>query len=405
MTRLPLTLTRHAFSRLRIVRITVAAISLLAASLLVLAALLTPASVHEHNEHSYNFIATPKLERAEKPCARTPLAEASSPTSMPLAALRRAWLGVSVSPEQSILALWTESELFVSTDSGIRAEPIAIDGTILATTVDARGRVWLLNATAKGTRLRAFEDAKLVADHAVPMTLAGSVEAFGARGDAIILVAFADHAPASEDAAYEPEMHIFAPGNATWTAHSLPSWGNAGNSIVVAQDGSIDHMGGSEASCGGGYQYHYRSSLGSDEWQEVAWPMDAPFGFVIGSEGWSYAIDESCIEEQGDTYQSTLCGTDPEGKLHRVMGAEVSDQLGDAFVTASNGKVQLALIGGNLVSLDGKILARLASLPAPGLALAVDHKGDALVMSTDHLWRWSHDGGWQALAPRLAAQD
>jgi hypothetical protein len=396
---------REASSKVRIARVTVAALSLVAASLVVIVTMLAPAPVHLHTKKVYTYIAAPTLEPAEIPCASEIAAVPVSPTSVPLASLRRPWLGVSPSPDQSTLALWTESELFVSSDGGLRVEPIAIDGNILAAATSPLGTVWVLSSTQGGARVRAIVDAKIVEDHAVPMTPAGQVEAFTASDRALALVAFATSPANSEDEDAEPEMHIFNTMDASWATQDLPSWGNAGNSIVVAQDGSVDLMGGSEASCGGGYQYHFRSSLGAEEWQEVAWPMDAPFGFVIGAAGWSYALDDSCIEDRGDDYQSTLCAADPEGKLHRVRGADTTDQLGDAFLTAGNGKTQVAAIGGKLVSLHGNALETLATLPAPATAIAVDHEGHALVMSSDNLWRWSPDGGWQSLAPRLAASE
>ena len=404
MTHLQPSLVREAHSKIRSAPFVVGGIALAASSLVALGVLFGPSAVqHRHNVVVYHAepptpaTASPEVIDKEAPRPVTN-------TSIALADLSRTWIGVSASPTRKTLALWTASEVFVSYDGGERVEPIGIEGNIHAAASDELGKVWVLHEDAKGTRLTTIESGTTTQNQAVPIAKIGTIEHFAASAS---LVAVLAHTGSNADKeAYDdsPDMQILNTKTGEWKAWDFPQWGNAGNRVAISTEGVIDLMGGSEASCGGGYQYHYRSALASQDWREIDWPMDTPFGFVIGAEGWSYAFDSGCVESESEKTLYTICATDPVGKLKRVHGAPLSEEYGDAFLTASNGKVHYAAIAKTLVSLHGDGLETLATLPSPALSLQVDERGRALMMSEEKLWSWSPQSGWKALGPRLPQQ-
>jgi hypothetical protein len=373
--------------------------SFCAGALALFAILAGAPSVHTHHTTiEANLLAPAQIDSVVQTIER-PM-EVASPDSVPLSALRLPWVGVATSPVGDTIALWTEQEVYVSRDGGLRAEPIGLDESIEAVTCDEEGRVWILSKSDQGKTLRGYDENSEFAKSKVPSTVSGTVEALSASGKGIALVAWG---PRGTDDFYDaPGMEVFDPETLTWQPHSLPQWGNAGNRIAFASDGSIDMMGGSEASCGGGYQYHYRGTMDDEEWREVPWPMDTPYGFVIGAKGWSYAFND-CLERKDDTTRYTVCGADPDGKLRPVHGAPVVDGIGDSFVMASKGAVNFAAIGGMLVSLNGDRYIKHATLPAEVLALEIDGQGRPWLLTESQIWTWTQREGFQIVAPRKAA--
>lgn len=393
-------LVRETYPKPKWSPLAIGGITIAAASLVILGTVIGLSAVHHRHEFVHQGRAAIPVPNTQVVTEEEPQPTATA-TSIALADLGRAWVGVSASPTSSSLALWTESELFVSYDGGERVEPIAIGSKIHAAASDELGKVWVLHETAAGTQLSTIENGIVTLDQPVPMTKIGTVEHFAASASLIAVLAFTDSQGDKESYDDSPHMQVLDTVSGDWKSWDFPQWGNAGNRIATSPDGFIDIMGGSEASCGGGYQYHYRSALASEEWQEIAWPMDTPFGFVIGAEGWSYAFDSDCVDIKSDKTLYTICATDPTGKIKQVQGATLSEEYGEAFLAASNGTVHYAAIDKSLVSLHGNTLKTLATLPSPASSLQVDDTGRALMMSEEKLWSWSPQSGWKALGPRV----
>jgi hypothetical protein len=223
----------------------------------------------------------------------------------------------------------------------------------------------------------------------------------GVGGGRVAMIGFPDNV--DDD---EPTLVSSADYGRTWFRFPLPQrLGNDANAFRFEADGAVHVMGGSEAGCGGGNQWHYAGHLGAPGWVDLEWPLDASGRFVIGSGGWAYALDEDCSRRFPDYRPGALCAVSPpDNSLTLPMTGFRADHSGDATLSiADNGQVTFAVYSGQLFELRGAELVAAGDAPENLTSLAVDSAGRPLALTGGRLVRWSRNPGWRLLPISVAS--
>jgi hypothetical protein len=288
--------------------------------------------------------------------------------------------GVAVSRRhRDTIAVWSGSQLAVSRDGGAR---FAVHGqgageSIVAAAIDRRGAVF---AITRGGDPDVSRMTEIAAAAASTWELDGvaAVDHFAISGGRLVI-----HGGGA--------LSVSRDRGRTWTTREAPR-GNSANEIHVGDGGAVQLLTGHEASCGGGYQKRYASTLAGAEWSEAPWPFDIPTGAFLGPAAWGYGYEQDCAGTAG------LCGVrDGAPVLLRAIAEYPSTEH-----WASNGRVVVAALDKTLLRVRRDRAEPLGEVPAGLSQLAVDAVDRPLAIANGYLVRWT-PAGWRSLFPSQAA--
>jgi hypothetical protein len=343
----------------------------------------------------YTFYPIPpptvtRVEPAPAPARDVVLVPIAVPHSLPpppapapppgraVARIRR-YQGIAAPRDQrATLALWTTDEVLLSRDDGASFTPaLGGGGEVRGVAFGAGGTLFVLR-----DQLGVLRSDGRALRRDVP--LAGPVHQVGFGGGRVVVIGLAK----PDDT--RPTVASSANEGRTWTLRELPAWGNDHNEVVVQADGRVDYMGGSEASCGGGHQYHWRGHVDGRDFTEVDWPLDAPGQFRIGPGGWTYA--PVACDEPSPRHEN-LCAVSPAGKAIAVALVRTKDPPEGDLVIGPG----VAIWGERLLRVDGAKLSDLARAPGGIAQVTVDAEGRVLGIAEGRALRWAPELGWREL--------
>lgn len=306
----------------------------------------------------------------------------------PTSSVARPWQGVAASPgPYGVLAVWSETEIFVSVDDGRRfRQVLGGPGELGAATIDDAGVVF---ATRDYQRLGVY----VAPDREMWRTLpfAGDTLALatghgwlawlglahdGARDAQLVLALSRDH-------------------GVSWRTQSIAA--HADRALMRIEAGGFVHMLLLVEDSAAPTMTRLRGHVDGRALEQLAWPSDYADVWGLGHGGWAYAIASECADDDND-----ICAMGPESGAGILSTHTLTDWQ---LIMASNGASTLAASGDTLLRFERERVDALAErIPTEISALAVDGIDRALAVVGQDLLRWSPGHGWRVLLSRDDAE-
>ena len=306
----------------------------------------------------------------------------------PRSSVARSWQGVAASPgPYGVLAVWSETELFVSADDGRRfRQVLGGPGDIGAATIDDAGVVFM---TRDYQRLGVYVAPDRETWRALPF--AGDTLALAADYGWLAWLGLA------HDGARDAQLVLALSRDhgATWRTQTIAS--HADRALMRIEADGFVHMLLLVEDNAAPTMSRLRGHVDGRALEQLARPSDYADAWGLGHGGWAYAIASECADDDND-----ICAMSSESDARLLSTHTLTDWQ---LIMASNGASTLAASGDTLLRFEHeRVHALTERIPTEISALSVDGIDRALAVVGQDLLRWSPGHGWRVLLSRDDAE-